>query len=122
MPNEPIKINTIDGQKLTLYDYSLIGDSAIASVTDTIALRDITSIKGKVKGNAFRKISGVVLFGAGASLAVMYTFVGIAFSIPEAYLLSVPAIGVAYTGRALAEARRFETTRKWSLSISPKSE
>lgn len=63
--NKPVKVITSDGKELTLVHYSLIGDSVLASSTDTVALRDIASIKGKLKGSAFRKVGGGLVAGTG---------------------------------------------------------
>jgi len=41
-----VKVRMTDGRRLTLVRYSILGDSLIASSTDTVALRDIISIKG----------------------------------------------------------------------------
>ena len=122
-PNKPVKITTADGRKLTLYNYQAVGDSALVAMTDTVDLKDITSIKGKVKGDFWRKAGGNVLaigsgtFGAasvaaGSSLMMEYG-VGTPF-----FLLAVPAFGVTYAGLKLAGPRRFNTTNKWALQIS----
>lgn len=124
--NKQIKIKTFDGRKFTFVNYSLVGDSAIAFSTDTLALKDITSIKGTVKGNILRKVGGNVLAaGAGAygaaavalGLGTMMAGGGLPF-----FLLAVPAFGVTYGGTKLAGPRRFDTSEKWTLNISPKVE
>ncbi|RDV13875.1 hypothetical protein DXT99_17770 [Pontibacter diazotrophicus] len=124
--NKQIEVKMLDGRKLTLTHYSLVGDSAIAFSTDTLALRDITSIKGTVKGNILRKVGGNVLAaGAGAygaaavalGLGTMMAGGGLPF-----FLLAVPAFGITYGGSKLAGPRRFDTSEKWTLNISPKVE
>lgn len=125
-PNKPIKIKTVDDRKFTLYSYSLIGDSAIVTFTDTIALRNITSIKGTVKGNILRKVGGNVLaagagaYGSGAVALGLGTMMSGA-SLPF-FLLAMPALGVTYAGIKLAGPRRFNTSAEWNLSVSPKTE
>ncbi|MGV3587932.1 MAG: hypothetical protein ACO1OF_13075 [Adhaeribacter sp.] len=120
--NKPLKIKTSTGQKLTLNDYSIIGDSAIASSTDTFAVRNVTYIKGMVKGTILRKISGVILKIAGGYFTIVGAVAGSAFMLPQAYLICVPAVGIGYVGHTLAGGRGFDTSEKWTLKISPKIE
>ncbi|MCX2740379.1 hypothetical protein [Pontibacter anaerobius] len=113
-----IKVKTTDGRKLTLVNYSILGDSVIAFSTDTITLRDIASIKGKVKGNALRKVGGGLVAGTGYYFVAVGYLVGTLALYPTAYLLILPSAGVAYAGHYLLGARRFNTTEKWALSIN----
>ncbi|MHA6246790.1 hypothetical protein ACXYMU_02550 [Pontibacter sp. CAU 1760] len=120
--NKPIKIKTSDGKRFTLVDYSVIGDSLLASPTDTVALGEITSIKGKLKGNVVRKVSGGVVAGAGYYFVMVGYLVGTIALYPPAYLLIIPSAGVAYLGHYISGGRSYDTTEKWSLSISPQVE
>lgn len=117
-----ITIKTADGKKFTLLDYTLIGDSAILSNSDTIALKNVIFVKGNVKGNLLRKISGITLKCAGGFFTIVGAVAGSTFLIPLAYLICIPAIGVGYVGHTLAGARSFDTSQKWTLKISPKPE
>lgn len=114
----PIKVKTSDGRKLTLVDYSVIGDSVIASSTDTVALRDIISIKGKLKGSALRKVGGGLVAGTGYYFVMVGYMVGIVTFHPIALAIMVPSAGVAYAGHYISGARHFDTTEKWALSIT----
>ncbi|OKL40268.1 hypothetical protein [Pontibacter flavimaris] len=117
-PSKPIKIKTTDGKKLTLVDYSILGDSVIASSMDTVALKNIASIKGKVKGNTLRKVGGGLVAGTGYYFVTVGYVVGILTFHPIALAIMVPSAGVAYAGHYLSGARRFDTTEKWALSIN----
>jgi hypothetical protein len=120
--NKPIKIRTSDGQKFSFVHYTMIGDSVIATSTDTIALKEITSLKGTVKGNVLRKIGGGLVACTGYYFVIVGYLVGTIALYPPAYLLILPSAGVAYAGHYLSGARRFDTTEKWSLSVSTKAE
>ncbi|MFD3001272.1 hypothetical protein ACFS7Z_12930 [Pontibacter toksunensis] len=109
---KPIKIKTSNGKKLTLVDYSVIGDSVLASSTDTVALSDITRIKGKLKGSPFRKISGGLVAGTGYYFVMVGYVVGIVAFHPIALAIMVPSAGVAYAGHYISGARHFDTTEK----------
>lgn len=115
--NKPIKVKMTDGRRLTLLNYSIIGDSVIASLTDTVALRDITSIKGKLIGSALRKVGGGLVAGTGYYFVMVGYLVGTIALYPPAYLLILPSAGVAYAGHYISGARHFDTTEKWALSI-----
>ena len=121
-PNKPVKITTADGRKLTLFNYQSVGDSAIVAMADTVALQDITSIKGKVKGDFWRKAGGNVLAVGSGALGAASIALGSALTMYGVgtlyYLLAVPAFGVTYAGSKLAGPRRFNTTDKWVLQIS----
>lgn len=121
-PYKPVKIKTADGRKLTIYDFQSVGDSAIVAFADTVSLREITSIKGKVQGDFWRKAGGNVLavgsgaFGA-ASVAAGFSLMMYGIGAPY-FLLAVPAFSVTYAGTKLAGPRQFNTTNKWTLQIS----
>ncbi|GAB3204409.1 hypothetical protein ABID22_003324 [Pontibacter aydingkolensis] len=117
-PNKPIKIKTTDGRKLTLIHYSILGDSVIVSSMDTVALRNIASLKGKVKGNALRKLGGGLVAGTGYYFVMVGYLVGTIAFYPPAYLIILPSAGIAYAGHYLSGARHFDTTEKWALSIN----
>ena len=121
-PYKPIKITTEDGRKLTLYNYQSVGDSALVAFSDTVALRDITSIKGKVKGDFWRKAGGNVLAVGSGAYGAAAVALGSVFTMSGAgtpfFLLAVPAFGVTYAGIKIAGPRRFNTTNKWALQIS----
>lgn len=116
--NRPIKIKDIDGKKIRLVNYSVIGDTVLASLTDTVAIKDITSIKGKLKGSAFRKLGGGLMMGTGYYFVVVGYLVGTIALYPPAYLLIIPSAGVAYAGYYISGARHYDTTEKWALSVS----
>lgn len=118
----PIKIKKSNGKKFTLVDYSVIGDSMLASSTDTVALSDITRIKGKFKGSPFRKISGGLVAGTGYYIVMVGYVVGIVTFHPIALAIMVPSAGVAYSGHHISGARHFDTSEKWNLSIPAKEE
>lgn len=109
----------------TISGYTLVGDSALATLTDTIALRDITSIKGSVKGNVLRKIGDGILFLGGGFYTAAATSLGLAFMMAGGglpfFLLSIPSLGVYYVGWILLDTRRFNTVEKWALKISPQT-
>ena len=113
----PIKIKMSDGKKLTLVDYAVVGDSVLASSSDTTALSDITKIKGKFEGSPFRKISGGLVAGTGYYFVMVGYMVGIVTFHPIALAIMVPSAGVAYAGHYISGARHFDTTEKWNLSI-----
>ena len=115
---KPIKIKMSDGKKLTLVNYSLIGDSVLVSSSDTVALSDITRIKGKFKGSPFRKIGGGLVAGTGYYFVAVGYMVGIITFHPVALAIMVPSAGVAYAGHYISGARQFDTTEKWALSIT----
>ncbi|MFD2512636.1 hypothetical protein ACFSRY_02045 [Pontibacter locisalis] len=116
--NKPIKVKMADGRKMYLSDYSLIGDSVIATSTDTVALGEIASIKGKLKGSALRKIGGGLVAGTGYYFVAVGYLVGTIALYPPAFLLILPSAGVAYTGHYISGMRHFDTTEKWKLSIA----
>ncbi len=120
-PNRKIRLRTFDGDEFTFRRYSLIGDSLIATRTDTIALKDIKRLKGNIQGSVLRKVGGVALASVGGYCAVVGSTYGLLALVlggnPLFILLSVPATGIAILGYELAGARRFNTSGKWQISI-----
>jgi hypothetical protein len=120
--NSRITVRTVDKKKLTFLGYTFMGDSAIASLTDTVALSDITSVKGDVKGNVLRKISGIILLNAGGYFTIFGVVIGAVLLAPQGYLICVPAVGIGYIGFLLAGPRNFDTSKKWTLNLSSEPE
>ncbi|WP_439883225.1 hypothetical protein ACSX1A_08635 [Pontibacter sp. MBLB2868] len=120
-PHKKIRLRTIYGDDFTFHDYSFLGDSAIVSGKDTIALQDVKVFKGNVKGNQLRKAGGVALATAGGYLTTtgaIYTMLSALTGVnPLLALLTIPALGVTIAGSELAGARRFDTSEKWQISV-----
>jgi hypothetical protein len=127
-PQSFLKIKTMDGKKLRSANYTL-QDSALVMVTlmgngleniDTIPFGDIVKIRGKVYGNAVRKIGGTILALGGVPLAAMGYIGGTFGSSPTgAVFMMLPGIGLTASGISIIGARSFNTSDKWSLKTTP---
>jgi hypothetical protein len=114
-PGSFLKIKTINGKELRSTNYTF-KDNAIVMITlmgngivnvDTIPLRNIVKIRGKVYGSAVRKSAGFIFTLSGVPLALMGTYFG-----PIGIL---PGIGLTASGISMMGARSFNTRNKWTL-------
>jgi hypothetical protein len=127
-PGSFLKIKTINGKELRSTNYTF-KDSAIVMITlmgngivnvDTIPLRNIVKIRGKVYGNADRKVAGTILALTGLPLlgftmlaaGTSNNSIGTAMALLP--LFAIPASGISLMG-----ARSFNTKDKWTLKTTP---
>jgi len=126
-PDKLLKIKTLDGRKLISSNYILLDSTILmirqsknaANEADTISLKDIASVKGKVYDDFARKIGGgIIAIGClpvGAFSAHVVTLFG-----GSAFMGALPFIGLAAVGLNSMGARRFNTTYMWKLKIIEK--
>lgn len=100
-PGEALKIKIAEGKMLRSANY-VYQESAIVMVTltendidksDTIPFQDIVKIRGKVYGNADRKVAGTILALGGLPLTVMgFVVATIASSPAGAVVMMQPGV------------------------------
>jgi len=115
-PKLRLKIKMLNGEVIVAKSYSLIDNSIVANALDTIALNDIRMIRGKVFGNADRKILGVGL--AVAALPLFYFSALMAVYTGGSPILAIlPPAGFLIGGIRLSGARRFKATNNWKFKV-----
>ena len=117
-PNQRLKIKTMRGEVLVAKSYSLL-DSSIVVNKDTIALNEIIMIRGKVFGNADRKIVGAGLVVAAFPL-LYYSAMMAVYTNGSPLLATLPSASFLIGGISLAGARRFKTANNWTFKITQK--
>jgi hypothetical protein len=116
-PKLRLKIKTLKGEVIVAKSYSLLDNSIVANALDTIALNDIRMIRGKVFGNADRKILGVGL--AAAALPLLYfTALMAVYTGGSPLLATLPPAGFLFGGISLSGARRFKIANNWTFKIA----
>ena len=122
-PNSRLKIRTLDGEKISAKEYSLLKDSIVVhyyNYSDAIALSDIKWIKGKVFKDKGRKILGGVLTAGAIPVGFIPVLAVALGSGPGAVVLfAVPFVGMLVGGISLMGARRFNTYELWDLKTIP---
>ena len=115
-------LSTIDASLLVDVPFNnyvqQIGNQAAVyeNALDTIALNDIRMIRGKVFGNADRKILGVGL--AVAALPLFYFSALMAVYTGGSPILAIlPPAGFLIGGIRLSGARRFKATNNWKFKV-----
>ncbi len=127
-PGRVLKIKTSDGKNLRSADY-VYQENAIMMITstaygkeniDTISFQDIVKIRGKVYGNAERKVAGTILALTGLPLSG-FTMLAAAWSAHPmgTAVAMLPVFGIPVTGINLMGARSFNTGDKWTLKTTP---
>ena len=115
-PKLRLKIKTLKGEVIVAKSYSLLDNSIVVNAQDTIALNEISMIRGKVFGNADRKIFGVGL--AVAALPLLYFSALMAVYTSGSPLLATLApAGFLIGGISIAGARRFKSANNWTFKI-----
>jgi hypothetical protein len=120
-----IKVKTFNGEKTIFKKYVLLGDSAIASLADTVLLGEVKSIKASAQVTGPKNFLGTTLIVIGSAFTASGIYMGpfaYAFTGNPVFLLTwIPALGVVYLGTVIKGKRRFNTS-KWELAIVPKPE
>jgi hypothetical protein len=125
IPGKLLQIKTVDGRYLNSDKYFL-QDSAIIMIKqsntleiklDTISLKDIASVKGKVYNNNDQKLLGVILTGGGLLMGFYSTAITIYSGNPVLMLIMIPSAGITLAGINMMGAKRFNTIDKWELRI-----
>jgi len=118
-PKLRLKIKTLNGEVIVAKSYSLLENSIVVNAQDTIALNEITMIRGKVFGNSDRKIFGVGL--AVAALPLLYFSALMAvYTSGSPLLATLPPAGFLIGGISLAGARKFKSANNWTFKIIQK--
>jgi hypothetical protein len=116
-PKLRLKIKTLKGEVIVAKFYSLLDNSIVINAQDTIALNNIRMIRGKVFGNADRKILGAGLAVAALPLlyfsALMVVYTG---GLP--LFATLTTSGFLIGGIRLTGARRFKKANNWTFIIT----
>jgi hypothetical protein len=126
-PDKLLRIKTVDGRKIVSSNYILLDNTILmnrksrneAAETDTISLKDIAFIKGKVYDDFGRKIGGGIIVIGYLPLGAFSAHVVALFG-GSAFMGALPFIGLAAVGLSSMGARRFNTTNMWKLKIIEK--
>ncbi|HAQ17609.1 MAG TPA: hypothetical protein DCR40_00045 [Prolixibacteraceae bacterium] len=117
-PNLRLKIKTIKGEVIVAKSYLLL-DSSIVVNKDTIALNEIIMIRGKVFGNADRKILGAGLAIAAFPLLYFSALIAV-YTSGSPLVATLPPAVFLIGGISLTGARRFKTANNWTFKIIQK--
>jgi len=115
-PNLRMKIKTKKGVAILAKSYILLENSIVVNAHDTIALNDIRMIRGRVFGNADRKILGAGLAVASFPLLYFSALVAV-YTSGSPLLATLPPVVFLIGGISLKGARRFTTANDWSFII-----
>lgn len=115
-PDTRLKIKTRKGEIIIPESYSFLDHSIVVNHHDTIALADINMIRGKVFGNADRKILGSGLAIAAFPLVYFSVLVAV-YTGGSPLLATLPSAGMLIGGISLTGARRFNTANNWTFKI-----
>jgi hypothetical protein len=110
-PNCFLKIKTENGKKYFSRNYSFTQESIVMNNKDTILFDNILWIQGEVYKDGSRKAFGAIV----TLISIPIIFIGIGESITlggvVGYFVSVPFIGLGYSGIRLIGARRFRLSQ-----------
>lgn len=124
-PGKMLTIKTSDGRKLISFNYEFQDSSivmfnsyrSIKPEPDTIFIKDITVIKGKVFNDATRKAGGVILALSSPVLGFFPVF-AVSFGGGPGFLVALPFIGLTGKGLSMTGARKFKIKEVWTLNVT----
>ncbi len=122
-PGKLLQIKTVDGRRLASTNYFLQDSStllirhykAVSNAFDTVSLRDIASIRGKVYGDTGRILVGGAILIASLPLGGKFFYTAMVGG--PAFLVAIPFVGTSIAGISMLSPRRFNTTDKWELKV-----
>ncbi len=117
-PGKHLWIKTTDNFNLHLTTYSVFEDAIVLIPYDTIPFDEIAQIRGKVIGNTGRKTLGFFISVISIPAAGMGGFIASYSSIPGVFG-GLPFAGTFFGGLSLMGPRKFDTSDKWTLVLTP---
>ena len=116
-PGKKITILTDYGGKLTTRNYDLLENQMILfNQMDTVGAAEIISIRGRVRGNAERKVAGTAVAVGGFFMSWLVYDLN-RWSGGSNGFAAVPYAAIGTGGILLAGPRTYNTAKKWELVI-----
>lgn len=118
LPHKSIKIKTNNGEIFRANQIYIVGDTALAFATDTIAFKNILFVSAKTKGYTGQAIAGAFMIIIG-SLAVpsglVYFFFQNNETITNGVAIEILGVGLMSSGIALVSKKHFKTQNRWAI-------